>query len=155
MIDSTAKSQQASSNSTSPISPRQKSLFVVAAVTVATWMFLLLLLSITTANPVTLNRDQIIDSTDVVTALVGDPQSGVIQIQQSWKSVVTEGELKIADLAALSVTKGDRFIIPVLRNKDAWYVTPSKLPKNPRLIYPASDEAERQLKSILKTGRLP
>jgi len=155
MIDSTAKSQQASSNSTSPISQRHKSLFVVAAVTVATWMILLLLLSVTTANPVTLNRDQIIDSTDVVTALVGDPQSGVIQIQQSWKSVVTESELKVADLAALSVTKGDRFIIPVLRNKDVWQVTPSKLPKNPRLIYPASDEAERQLKSILKTGRLP
>ena len=155
MIDSIANSQQASSNSIEPISKKSKPLFVVAVVTAVSWMVLLLILSTTTANPVTLNRDQIIDSTDVVTALVVDPQSGVTQIQLSWKSVVTEGELKITDLATLSVTKGDRFIIPVLRIKDAWHVTPSKLPKNPRLIYPASDEAERQLKSILKTGHLP
>lgn len=155
MTDLTASFQQSPSNSSVSVSQKQKSLFIVAAIMSTAWMLSLLILSVTTANPVTLNRDQIIESTDVLTALVDDPQSGVIQIQHSWKDVVGEKQIKVADLGSLSVTKGERYIIPVLQNKETWQATPSKLPKNPRLIYPASDEAERQLKSILKTGHLP
>ncbi len=155
MIDSTANSQQTATDSTLPISRWPSLLFVVAAVSAVTWMMSLLILSVTSANPVTLNRDQIIDSSDVLTALVKDPRSGTIQVERSWKNVVGENELTVSDLASLAVTKEQRFIIPILRNQDAWHVTPSKLPKNPRLIYPASDEAKLQLKSILKTGHLP
>ena len=155
MMDSTANSQQTAIDSTLPVSRWQSLLFILAAVSAVIWMMSLLILSVTSANPVTLNRDQIIGSSDVLTALVKDPESGTIKVEKSWKNVVDEQELKVTDLASLAVTKEERFIIPILRNQDAWHVTPSKLPKTPRLIYPASDEADRQLKSILKTGHLP
>ncbi len=155
MTDTTTHICQTTAESTSSTSRWQRPLFVIAAILATTWVILLLVLSVTAANPVTLNRDQISESVDVLTVLVKDSQTGTVQIEKSWKSVVRDRELKITDLASLGVTTGERFVIPIFRDDDRWHVMPSKLPKNPRLVYPVTDEAERQLKSILKTGHLP
>lgn len=155
MTDTTTNSRNTKRTQIEPNSRWQRKLFSIAALLAATWMVLLLVLSVTSANPVTLNRDQIIEATDVLTVLIKDRQRGEVQVEKSWKSELSDNELAVTDIASMGVVSGERFIIPVTREGGKWQIMPSKLPNNARLIYPASPEAERQLKSILKTGHLP
>ena len=147
-----------SSTAGTPIEPNslwQRKLFSITALLAVTWMVLLLVLSVTSANPVTLNRDQIVEAADVLTVLVKDQQTGAVQIEKSWKGELSDHELVVTDIASMGVATGQRCLIPITREGGQWQVMPSKLPNNARLIYPMSPEAERQLKSILKTGHLP
>ena len=144
-----------SSTEGTPDSRWQRKLFSITALLAATWMILLLVLSVTSANPVTLNRDQIVEATEVLTVLIKDQQMGTVQVEKSWKSELSDHELVVTDIASMGVATGQRFLIPITREGSQWQVMPSKLPNNARLIYPATPEAERQLNSILKTGHLP
>ena len=155
MTDTTTNRRPAVAESDPPLSRGHRLIFRIAALLASTWIILLLVLSITSANPVTLNRDQIVESADVLTVLVKDPQTGAVQIEKSWKSEINDNELTVRNIASMGATVGERLLIPIIRQDDEWQVMPSKLPNNPRLIYPATPEAERQLKSILKTGHLP
>ena len=67
--------------------------FVLVASLTAVWIVGLGVLSLLTANPVTLNRDQILDSVDVLTAVVEDPRAGRIRIEKSWKGFVEQEQL--------------------------------------------------------------
>lgn len=131
--------------------------FVLAASLVVLWVIGLGVLSILTANPVTLNRDQILESDDVLTAIVEDAKVGRVRIEKSWKDnveVPTE-QLTLKNLGASRVTSRERLLIPIVRSRHEWQVTPTKLPNEPPLVYPVSEESERQLRQLLKTGRLP
>ena len=121
----------------------------------AVWLIVLLSLSITTANPVTLNLDQVLESTDVLTAVVENPQTGTVRVQKTWKEEVTETELVLANLGLTGAAAGKWILIPVVKRGRTWLVTPTKLPGNPPLVYPATAETVRQLQGILQTGRLP
>ncbi len=151
----TDKTSSTAGTPTEPDSRWQRKLFSITALLAVTWMVLLLVLSVTSANPVTLNRDQIVEAADVLTVLVKDQQTGAVQIEKSWKGELSDHELVVTDIASMGVATGQRFLIPITREGSQWQVMPSKLPNNARLIYPMSPEAERQLKSILKTGHLP
>ena len=56
------------------------------------WLFGLGLLAALTANPVTLNRDQIADSIVVVTAEVEDANAGLVRIRKVWKNPAWSSE---------------------------------------------------------------
>ena len=129
--------------------------FVLVASLTAVWIVGLGVLSLLTANPVTLNRDQILDSVDVLTAVVEDPRAGRIRIEKSWKGFVEQEQLDLENLSELKVSANERLLIPVIRAARHWQVTQSKLPGYPPLIYPVTDESERQLRHLLKVGRLP
>ena len=134
---------------------RTRRRFVLAASLVCLWCIGLGALSLLTANPITLNRDQILGSVDVVTAVVEDPRSGQVRVEKSWKDIVHDKHLTLSNLSQLQLTANERLLIPVIRVPRSWQVAPSKLPHEPPLVYPATEESERQLRQLLKTGRLP
>lgn len=139
------------------IAPREalsaKKRFALVAAFAGLWLIGLGTLSYLTANPVTLNREQIRSATDVLTAMVEDAKAGTVRVEKSWKEAVSESRLALPNLSAANPAAGDRFLIPVSRSRDGWRVTRSKLPQEPPLIYPATQESETQLQQMLKAGR--
>jgi anti-sigma-K factor RskA len=129
--------------------------FRLAVALIVSWLVVLSLLSYFTANPVTLNRDQILESADVLTAVVENPATGNIRVLHAWKQKVDEKTLTLPNLKSTEAVSGETYLIPISGAGDEWSVKPSKLPQHLPLIYPATPEAERQLKSLLETGHLP
>ena len=129
--------------------------FVLAASLVGLWVLGLGVLSFLTANPVTLNRDQILEAADVLTAVVKDVDDGKVRVEKSWKDVIHEDEFELFNLLRSHPSVGERLLIPVSSSRNGWRVTLSKLPGEPPLVYPATDESERQLRHLLKHRRLP
>lgn len=129
--------------------------FALAAGLAGLWIIGLGILSMLTANPVTLNRDQILEATDVLIAVVEEVRTGQIRVEKSWKDAVHDEQLTLPNLRETKPDAGQRLLIPVTFVRPSWQVTPSKLPREPPLVYPASEESERQLRHLLKTGRLP
>ena len=104
-----------------------------------------------TANPVTLNREQIIRAETLVTATVVDPVTGTIHIEKFWKGDREVDSITLGNLNETGAKAGVSYIIPVTElRKDRYMVTTTRLPKNPPLIYPNTPESVRQLQSILE-----
>ena len=129
--------------------------FRLAVALIIAWLVMLGLLSFFTANPVTLNRDQIRESADVLTAIVENPATGNVRVLHAWKQRFDEKTLVLPNLKSTEAVSGETYLIPISRAGEEWMVTPSKLPQNMPLVYPATTDAERQLKGILETGHLP
>lgn len=129
--------------------------FVLAASLAGLWVIGVGVLSLLTANPVTLNRDQVLESTDVLTAVVEDIPSGQVRVEKSWKNAVHDEQLTLSNLRETKPTSQQHLLIPVSLGRQGWQVTPLKLPHEPPLVYPVTEESERQLRHLLKTGRLP
>ena len=131
-------------------SARQR--FALAAVFAGLWLIGLGVLSFLSANPITLNRDQVLSATDVLTAVVEDPKAETVHVEKSWKGAVSDDHLALSNLHATKPAAGDRLLIPVSRSRGGWRVTLSKLPNEPPLVYPATPESEGQLRKLLKAG---
>lgn len=117
------------------------------------WVAGLGVLSFLSANPITLNRDQVLSATDVLTVVVEDPKAETVRVEKSWKGAVSEDQLALSNLSATKTAAGDRLLIPVSKSRDGWRVTLSKLPNEPPLVYPATPESETQLRQLLKAKR--
>ncbi len=135
--------------------PQVRQWFALAASLVGLWVIGLGMLSFLTANPVTLNRDQILEATDVLTAVVEDVEVGRVGVNKSWKNSVRDEQLTLINLRETKPTSRQQLLIPVTLTGKGWQITPSKLPRDPPLVYPATEESERQLRHLLKNGRLP
>lgn len=129
--------------------------FVLAASFAGLWVLGLGILSYLTANPITLNRDQILEATDVLTAVVDDAKDGHVRIEKSWKGKVFDERLTLSNLDETNPVANQRLLIPVTFARPNWLVTSSKLPREPPLVYPVNEESERQLRHLLKNRRLP
>lgn len=132
-------------------SARQR--FALAAAFAGLWLIGLGVLSFLSANPITLNREQVLSATDVLTAVVEEPRAETVRVEKSWKGAVSEDRLALSNLQATNPRAGDRLLIPVSRSRGGWRVTLSKLPNEPPLVYPATAESEGQLRQLLKAGR--
>jgi hypothetical protein len=119
------------------------------------WLASLALLSLLTANPVTLNVQQVLEASDVVTAVVTDTHSNTIRVEQSWKKVLAPGNLHVSNLLEAKPPIGESLLIPLSESELGWQVTTTHLPGQPPVLYPATPEAEQQLRHILMVGRLP
>ncbi|MBW3542853.1 MAG: hypothetical protein KY476_21530 [Planctomycetes bacterium] len=120
------------------------------------WWAFLAVLAVTTANPVTLNRAQFQEATHVVTATVEDPAAGLIAVEREWKTAATLAQINVLNLSSTAAERGERYVLPLQRlGRTTYRVPPAPLPGNPPLIYPATDEALRQLKELLgeRAGR--
>ncbi len=144
-------------DSPNSIAPREassaKKRFTLASVFAGLWLFGLGVLSFLTANPTTLNRDQILSATDVVTAVVEDPKAETIRVEKSWRGAISDEQLVLSNLHGVKPAKGDRLLIPVTKSRDGWRITLSRLPNEPPLVYPVTPESEGQLRQLLKAGR--
>jgi hypothetical protein len=127
--------------------------FALAAVFASLWVCGLGVFSLLTANPITLNREQVLSATDVLTAVVKELDAGTVRVEKSWKGAVTEDHLALTNLDAINTAVGERLLIPVSRSRNGWRVTLSKLPNEPPLVYPATPDSEKQLQVLLNAGR--
>ena len=62
-----------------------KKRFALATVLAGLWVAGLGVLSFLSANPITLNRDQVLSATDVLTVVVEDPKAETVRVEKSWK----------------------------------------------------------------------
>ena len=139
----------------SQASTRQSStfrrLFRPAVLISALWWLFLGSIAFFTANPVTLNQEQIIRAEIVVTATVVDPVSGTIRIEKSWKSDRQVDSITLENLKETGAIADVSYIFPVTELRTGRYhITTTRLPNNPPLIYPNTPEAVQQLQSILE-----
>jgi hypothetical protein len=140
----------AGSNVPAASSLRPRLLLMAAIVLAACWWVLLALLSFFTANPVTLNREQILRASFVVTgSLSDDPAANQILVEREWKQNALHGTILVNNLAAVPKPRGKIYIIPLTRVGHGFEVTETVDPKLPPLIYPATPEALSQLRTIL------
>ena len=119
------------------------------------WLLALAILAVWTANPVTLNRVQILEADAVLKVAVEDWATGRMRVDKSWKQPIDDKQIQITELPRDSQLAGTVLLIPITHQRGRWIVTPSLLPNGAPLVYPATPESERQLQSLLDTGRLP
>ena len=107
----------------------RRQLFVLAAGVAAIWGALLLLLAVTTANPVTLNRAQIEQADDVVTATIENPAVGTIDVTKAWNHSVPLGRLTVGPLRGQWTRAGTAVLVPLTRDVGSgWHITRARLP---------------------------
>jgi hypothetical protein len=129
---------------------RSRIFLVVAALLAAAWMVSLLVLAHYTANPVMLNREQILDSPYVVTGTVaGDPASGRVFVEREWKRQALSGTISVANLSATGAKTGITYIFPLSKPDDSLHVTEAPNSNGTPLIYPATPASLDQLKAIV------
>ncbi len=145
----TARAAVRSDSSQTP--PRRSRLFLIAAsVLAAAWGLTLALLALFTANPVVLNREQILGSQYVVTGTVaGDPSKGQVSVEREWRKNALSGTITVENLAAAGARPGIAYVIPLSRPEDAFRVTETPFSNGASLIYPATTDALEQLQAIL------
>ncbi len=137
-------------DSPAPPSRRSRLFLIAASVLAACWGIALALLAVFTANPVTLNREQILGSPYVVTGtVVGGPSSGHVSVEREWKQSALTGTIAVENLAAAGARKGSTYLIPLSRSNDAYRVTEAPFGGGAPLIYPATPDATRQLQTLL------
>jgi hypothetical protein len=139
-----------------PVDGRFRRRFLIAAAVTAAWWAGLIGMVAFTANPVTINRRQLRNSMQIVTAEVVDAAEGKVKIVKVYSGGGLSGEHRVDGLRELGVRDGATYILPLtLTARGNWQVTP--LPDAPRgrAVYPATDDALRQLAEILDAGERP
>ncbi len=124
---------------------------VIAIANVAVvWYLVLLSLALFTANPVQLNVQQVLDSGWIILATVDE--NGVVHERKTVQGLLPEGPLKLSDKCRYT----DReIILPLVREFGDYRITPTHLPNGDRLVYPATEDALKQLSAILNPPREP
>ena len=133
---------------------RHPILLRIAIVLTALWGLVMLVLWLTTANPVVLSRPQIAKADFVVTASRPDPKKDRLHIEQVWRGELEAGELTVLNLdkpAPVKMQPGEKFIVPLSRARGGLRITTleKQFAKNPPLVYPATPEAIRHLQDLL------
>ena len=114
------------------------------------WWIVLGLLAARTANPVTVNRTQILKARYVVTAKVIDASSqGKITVLKEWKANAINGTIAVSGLPAAGAKAGSMYVIPLSRGPDGLLVSATPVSGGLPQIYPASIDSALQLRSIL------
>ena len=130
-------------------------LLIVVAIAVC-WWFFLGRLAITTANPVTFNRRQILESDMLVVATItkiGEDGTLDITIDEELLHDDPTKNMQILH-STLPLLKGKKYIFPVSRTLDLGYsITRTKLPDKPPLVYPANKETVTKLKAEIEAWR--
>lgn len=111
------------------------------------WLSCLLGLTLTTANPVTLNRQQVLSSNYIVEGRF-DSQSSNFLVDRAYPDGASQGKLKFANHLDLRFDPEETYLVPVVISENQELVTPSPMKGIP-LIYPANVEAKKQLDSLL------
>ncbi|MBL8851510.1 MAG: hypothetical protein JNG89_17635 [Planctomycetaceae bacterium] len=120
----------------------------IAIIAIA-WCAALTWLVLATANPVTLNRRQILDADAVVTAQLVDPATGTCRIVRQWNGPMLPNEIVVAYLDETAVRAGGDWILPLVKIGDQPEVLASSLRSHARFVYPATPEVLEQLDAIL------
>jgi hypothetical protein len=117
----------------------------------AAWGIALIVVAVSTANPVVFNRRQIELSDAVVMARVIDRAAGAVEVESSWKADVPRGRITVHNLAASQPELTDTpVLIPLTFWAVGYEVTPIPPPGPGRLVYPATPNAREELDRLFK-----
>jgi hypothetical protein len=132
-----------------PSRPSRGLLLFVIAVTVL-WCALLMVMAWLTANPVALNREQILRADLVITGKVeGDPHAGEVSVVREWKKSKLAGSVHVENLEDTGARKGQTYLLPLSPAATGYRVAEARLDNSAVLIYPATPAAIAQLEEIL------
>jgi hypothetical protein len=123
---------------------------VVAIVLAAAWIGVLAVLALTQANPITLNREQILRAELVVTARIENVAEGTAAVEQQWGGGETLGSITVINLRETAAENGGTYILPLVRGMSGSYeILAAHVPDHPYLVYPATQGALEQLQQLL------
>lgn len=114
-----------------------------------------------TANPVTLNRLQILAADVVVAAEFSDVATGVLTVVETHhgEQISNGSQLSLSELKSADFEEGDRLLLPLSKKvlsgdstADVYSITPNLIGSGKPLYYPATDDAIEQLQKILKAA---
>jgi len=117
------------------------------------WLLLLAVLALWTANPATLNRQQILQSEAIVEVEILDPAAGQVEIEgvlrQRPAASLKAGEEIRVPLHGDHWEVGEHRFLPLIHTENGeWSVTPTALPKTPLLDYPADAELKQDILDV-------
>ena len=139
-----AKTAQAASDARS--FPRKS----VAILLASAWAAALAVLAFTQANPVTLNRDQILRAEVVVAARI-DGTYAIATVEQQWGDGEPLELIEILNLQETAAKDGGAYILPLESSSTGSYkVVAAHVPGRPYLVYPATEAAIAQLQQLLQ-----
>lgn len=120
----------------------------IAVAAAALWLATLGGLALFTANPITLNVEQIRASRYVVTGRLAE--RNVVVVERQWKGEELPPEFQLQNVSKTPLKPGRAYVVPLSRTTSgALKVTETALPGDPPLVYPATQEAVAQLTAIL------
>ncbi|HBN78294.1 MAG TPA: hypothetical protein DD473_21270 [Planctomycetaceae bacterium] len=119
------------------------------------WLISLAILSLFTANPVTLNRVQIMRADAVIAAEIVDIQ-GTIRVDEvlfTRQGVDVEPETTFQVLPPSPHWQPQmQRILPILRDADGnWRIAPAPLPKTVEIDYPDRPDVRAEVKEIVSS----
>jgi len=134
---------------------RKRLPFVIAAALVGSWLAFLLTLAVVSANPVTVNREQILSSDAVI---VGSRDGGAgngnwIRVERQLAGRGVPSRLRLPHFDESAFGGSDQFVIPLRRTRDSFEITPAPPALDrKRLVYPVSPETLDAVADLLATG---
>ena len=133
--------------------PALRRAFLAALGAATLWWLSLALLALLTANPVTVNQEQVLEAEALVEATVLDAAQGEIRVDRVYtaRQAFDAKTLRLPNLGETKAETGETYLIPLSQTATGYEVTPTALPDRRPLIYPATPEATEQL----KRGRPP
>jgi hypothetical protein len=130
-------------------SPSRGRLLLIAFVAIA-WGAILIVMACLTANPVTLNRDQILRADLIITGKVeSETASGEVSVSREWTRNGLTGTIHVENLDDAHVRRGETYLLPLSPASTGYRVTDARLTNAAALAYPATPTAIEQLEQIL------
>jgi hypothetical protein len=106
-------------------------------------------LAITAANPVIVNRKQVLKADLVVTARVINRDSGECTIEKQWTPGPPVDAITVANLKETRAVQGASFILALeYRAGGSYAVIPAPLSGAPLLVYPATPDVVSQVAEL-------
>jgi hypothetical protein len=144
-----------------PVDGKQQLVRAVALAGI--WWAVLIGLATLTANPVTLNREQIRQADVIVSAKVTHAEKNEAVIEKVWYGAIEAGEVTIEGLSESGVRDGEAYLIPLKRagagrlkiaqagflDGQAAHAPQVAVRLGPALIYRRTDASIEQLESLL------
>jgi hypothetical protein len=133
---------------------QQRLPFFIAVGLVGVWLAILLILAVLSANPVTINREQILASDAVIVGVRDRTGTGDwIRVEQQLAGRGVPSRLQLPHFEKNAFGDLAQFVIPLRRTRDSFEITPAPPALDgKRLVYPASPESLEAVAKILATG---
>jgi hypothetical protein len=114
------------------------------------WSAILIAMAWFTADPITLNRDQVLRADFVITGRVdSDPAAGEVAVVREWRKNALSGTIHVENLGDVRVRTGETYVMPLSHAVAGYRITEARLANSALLVYPATQEALSQLEQIL------
>jgi hypothetical protein len=114
------------------------------------WSAILITMAWLTADPVTLNRDQVLRADFVITGRVeSDPAAGEVSVLREWHKNALNGTIHVENLGDVRVRTGETYLMPLSHAATGYRITEARLANSALLVYPATQAALSQLEQIL------